>query len=478
METDASSYTFNTALGLRVAGTSITSSTTRAHAGVKSALLTWSTTGIGNYAQTAVTTVVGITYRATAWVYVPTGSPNVRLTDVFNYASPFTSVKDAWVQLTVDFTAIATTTQIGIDQTTSTNGQQCWVDDVQLVSLDARTISVLQIQPYNGGTAVGGVLTVTRTVRPDMTTKWQEYVAEGFTMPASTSNKFRVLATLGAGWNSSDVIEIDDVMMVKRLTLADAILDGPNYSHIEPKFTTFSLINELIFKVLLPNIGDNSNEMTIGPFQEANSISEWGRHSKEYRIHGFGAAPAPAGIAVAGLQALIAEIFTNNAQAKVRVDQLTVPVTDSASLKYAALDVYDVVQVINSTKSVNEYSKISGIRHGISVDRWDIDFVFDDIESVAGSIASSAPPIPVAPYIQSGNNFVTTDVNGIGALTFPIPFINPPIVTLTGGNGESLTFVYSGVAPTATGFSFYAYSQAGGLLASSSVRVFWIAVAQ
>jgi len=165
METDVSNWSFNTALGARDAGTSVASSSTRAHVGTKSLLATWSTTSIGNYVQTSLTTIIGVRYLISAWVWVPTGSPNVRLSNVFDYASAFTSVKDAWVQLSVEFTAIATTTQVGIDQVASTNGQQCWIDDVSVTQVGAA--SQLILPDAVGDAPAPAVVTVTPTTRTD-----------------------------------------------------------------------------------------------------------------------------------------------------------------------------------------------------------------------------------------------------------------------------------------------------------------------
>lgn len=259
------------------------------------------------------------------------------------------------------------------------------------------TVAV-EVRAMNGGTDLG-VRTATRIVTPALSTDWQEYVLEGFTMPAGTSTHIKLKITCNATgtWGSGGIIEIDDVIMVKKSTLASVIFDNPTYSHIEPAFDTFGFINEITFKALttyddLQVVPQNSDEITIGPFQHADSIAEWGRYSKEIRVHNFGNDPAPGGTAVTALANLVNDIFGRNAYPKVRVDQITVPVTDLASLKYASLDIYDYANVINNEKKVNEYSAITGIRHGINTARWDIDFVFDDIESsVAGSLSTPSP---------------------------------------------------------------------------------------
>lgn len=121
-------WAFNTLLGARTAGTSLAQSATRATDGVDSLLITWSTTATGNYAGVSVPTVVGQTYTFSADVYVPTGSPNVKLLAAFIGSSAFVTTKDAWVRASVTFTATAATTFVGVDQLTSTAGQTCYVD--------------------------------------------------------------------------------------------------------------------------------------------------------------------------------------------------------------------------------------------------------------------------------------------------------------------------------------------------------------
>jgi hypothetical protein len=211
------------------------------------------------------------------------------------------------------------------------------------------------------------------------------------TLPANTSY-VKILFSFGSQWNVNDEMDFDDMLIVKQATLASWILSDTTYSAIEPRFDSFNTINEIIFMAVLPSAGDTASEtLTIGPFQEATSIMEWGRYSKEISVQGYGTDPAPGGVAGSGLAALINSIFNANSKPKVRVNQLKLPVTDVTSLQRSLIDIYDIAQVINATKNINEYSKVSGIKNTIDLDRWDIDLVFDDIESVAGSVSVETP---------------------------------------------------------------------------------------
>lgn len=76
----------------------------------------------------------------------------------------------------------------------------------------------------------------------------------------------------------------------------------------------------------------------------------------------------------------------------------------------------------------------------------------------------------------AGDNVVTTDGAGRGVVAFVRPFAVAPIVVAMGGNGESITQVEPAATSSATGFAFYAYTQAGVVLANSAVRVRWHAI--
>lgn len=109
-------------------------SAVRAQSGTKSMLITWPTTAGGSWVKTIVSgLVVGRTYTASAYVYVPTGSPDVWLDEPFGIgAGAYTSVKNAWSRITLTFVATAPSHSFGPHVATATAGQQCWVDSVQV----------------------------------------------------------------------------------------------------------------------------------------------------------------------------------------------------------------------------------------------------------------------------------------------------------------------------------------------------------
>lgn len=78
---------------------------------------------------------VGRTYNASAWVYVPTGTPQI-VTTVTNIGYGTTNtVNDAWQQLNMTFVATATTQSFGIDTNGNAQiGKVFWVDALMCVS--------------------------------------------------------------------------------------------------------------------------------------------------------------------------------------------------------------------------------------------------------------------------------------------------------------------------------------------------------
>jgi hypothetical protein len=130
-EVDASGWAGNTLLGTNDLPTSVARSTTRAWQGSASLLVTWPTTAIGSCVLVMVPTVKGRTYTMSAYVWVPSGSPDVRVFVPFTANSALTSTKDAWVRLSVTFTG-GGADFVGVQCTSATSGQTVYVDAVQV----------------------------------------------------------------------------------------------------------------------------------------------------------------------------------------------------------------------------------------------------------------------------------------------------------------------------------------------------------
>lgn len=131
----------------------LVSSTAQAHTGSRSVRVTWtSTTGAVRASQGYF--ITGMRYTFTAWVYIPTGVPHVRLQVGSNQSAPST-VRDTWVQLSVSWTATSYSQLLEILPTSATvNGQQWYLDDV-VVAADRAGLQLLQLNAvYNQAAAL------------------------------------------------------------------------------------------------------------------------------------------------------------------------------------------------------------------------------------------------------------------------------------------------------------------------------------
>ena len=178
----AADATFETGVGSWLAGywgaeapPTIAVSAVRAHSGAQSLLVTWpATVAGGTGAEVGIDLVIGRTYTARAWVYVPTGSPDVRLGDVFGWSgwSATTAVKNAWVALTVTWTAVTTTHYLGVTPVAATTaGTQVWIDDVQVDEGSALTAGFTTAAPVVS-TRYTGYVSEWPLTWPDGVTSW------------------------------------------------------------------------------------------------------------------------------------------------------------------------------------------------------------------------------------------------------------------------------------------------------------------
>lgn len=113
----------------------VAKSTVYAYLGATSCEITWPT-ALANQAVGGVNVsglTIGTVYTCTAYVRVPAGHPDVRITVATIGYGDIATIKDQWVRLTETFTATATIHNVGIvAYTTPTAGQKCYVDCVQV----------------------------------------------------------------------------------------------------------------------------------------------------------------------------------------------------------------------------------------------------------------------------------------------------------------------------------------------------------
>lgn len=105
------------------------SSTAQAHTGARSIRGTWAASG--NIIQVVDSTlIVGYTYTFTAWVYIPTSQPHVKLAISGGPTSAPSTLTNTWQQLTLSWTATSYTHTLQVlPNTAPSAGQTCYIDD-------------------------------------------------------------------------------------------------------------------------------------------------------------------------------------------------------------------------------------------------------------------------------------------------------------------------------------------------------------
>lgn len=164
-------------------------STTRAYRGAASMLVTWSSgTSQLVAADPRNTFTVGRSYTVSAWVYVPSsGGQAVKCTVAGGSSGSASAVTNAWTQISLTFTATATTHILQITPSTSpAGGEQTWVDLVRILGpgedLTATLPGVVSdvtvqygrdqarsLQPVSPGEAQFDVDNVSRDLSPENT---------------------------------------------------------------------------------------------------------------------------------------------------------------------------------------------------------------------------------------------------------------------------------------------------------------------
>jgi len=131
------SFEDGTTGGWVAAGTvlpTVANSSVRAYDGTKSLLVTWQGSGSNPQAQLQPSGyTIGNTYTFAVWVYVPSGSPDVRC-GAGSTVSALTPLKDQWVRLSVTFVAASTTPTFFVRSSGTPAGATCYIDAAMVVA--------------------------------------------------------------------------------------------------------------------------------------------------------------------------------------------------------------------------------------------------------------------------------------------------------------------------------------------------------
>ncbi|KRF19665.1 tail fiber protein [Nocardioides sp. Soil796] len=213
-------------------------------------------------------------------------------------------------------------------------------------------------------------------------------------------------SNLGYAWvDRYGVLQVWDAALMGATstgTFAEA-----QYTDLDLSFNSGDLINEVTIKFLRlnPATGE-TEEIPYGPYRDETSINEWGVRSKEFTVQGISEETAD-------LDLYAQAILTANSTPEVRINSVTMPVTEVSHLVVgrALHDLYDLVVVSNASKGISHDSRITTIEHSITPDKWMMKFGF----SGEGVVAS--PTFTPSPQTGAGGKTLGQLLRPIGEVT-------------------------------------------------------------
>lgn len=166
-------------------------------------------------------------------------------------------------------------------------------------------------------------------------------------------------------------------------TVAQTFGEADYNTDFNVDYDTETCINSVTVKALrITGSGDTqeTEEWTFGPYRDTNSISEWGTYSAEFTV----SVPIGAVLSASYFQPFANAILAANATPRLRVNSLTFPVKDEATLARTLIDLYDLVEITNAEAAITaEQMRVTGISHTITPDRWLVTLSFAHEGSVA-----------------------------------------------------------------------------------------------
>ncbi|WP_062207995.1 LamG domain-containing protein [Streptomyces sp. NBRC 109706] len=104
------------------------------HHGIRPLRINWATTGVNMVCTEAYGLTIGQTYTASAFAYVETGRPPIRLSIADGPTGIPTAGNDTFERITVTFTATAAAHTLRVTTTAAppASGDRCWIDAVQV----------------------------------------------------------------------------------------------------------------------------------------------------------------------------------------------------------------------------------------------------------------------------------------------------------------------------------------------------------
>lgn len=174
--------------------------------------------------------------------------------------------------------------------------------------------------------------------------------------------------------------------------LGTVTLDESAYSSLSTSWSLDECINEVNVTYLRFNPTTlETTEVTFGPYVDEASRRQWGPRSKTFRVHG---------IPEANIPTFAAAVLAANKTPTKKVDQIKIPIRDTADLvkTKALLDQYVRVRILNTAKAIDLTQRVQTISHEISppaapgaLARWIMTLDFATEASVAQPVPTPSP---------------------------------------------------------------------------------------
>lgn len=202
------------------------------------------------------------------------------------------------------------------------------------------------------------------------------YHEVGFTVPDGATGII-IYPIIAAGASTvADVIYLDDVTL---RSVEMAVLDESVYNpNLVIDFDTDRCINSVSITRQWQALDGTTQETAYGPYDDSDSIAKWGLHPAEFTV---------AGMEESEVAGYAAQILAANSQPMVKVESLEIPITNTDQLKYAFIDLYDLVRVVNTDSGIDQFLRVTSITHALEADdeggKWKVTLGFDAEGSVA-----------------------------------------------------------------------------------------------
>lgn len=213
-------------------------------------------------------------------------------------------------------------------------------------------------------------------------------------------------SNLGFAWvDRFGVINAWDRSVLAARPVAASFSDvgtGLSYTAIDVDFDIARCMNQVYVKWLRYNVGTGTTEeVTYGPYNNPTSQEAWGARQATFTKQGITEDPV-------AIQAFADSILTANANPTVKANSLTMPVRNAAEFKAAmTVDLFSRVAVAYDTKVDEEYF-VSGIKHSITPQKWEVAYTFGEVSSVESPQWTPSPPFTgVTPFVAYSKRYRT-----------------------------------------------------------------------